>query len=77
MSIGEEILEIFGAKLGDWLLILPALALDSPCWVKLVDSKEVVALTPPPWQRKEKMCNSSNSIVVFFQICGPRAHMFC
>ncbi|CAK9044070.1 Peroxisomal biogenesis factor 6 (Peroxin-6) [Durusdinium trenchii] len=53
LSIGEEILEIFGAKLGDWLLILPALALDSPCWVKLVDSKEVVALTPPPWQRKE------------------------
>ena len=44
----QELLLSLGAKLGDWLL----LGAGEPSWVRLVDHKEVVALSPPAWQRK-------------------------
>jgi len=53
----QELLLNLGAELGDWLLLSGGLGQSpwgpcGPCWARLVDAKEVLALEPPSWQRK-------------------------
>lgn len=53
----QELLLNLGAELGDWLLLSGGQSPwgpCGPCWARLVDAKEVLALEPPSWQRKAR-----------------------
>ena len=55
----QELLSELGARLGNWVLVVPprtnSFASNDPCWLRLVDSSEVVLCPPPPWRKRRDL----------------------
>ncbi|CAJ1384513.1 unnamed protein product, partial [Effrenium voratum] len=74
----EELLTSVGAKLGDWLLVLPSRGNAFPsdaCWVRSVGSEEVLALAPPGQPKELPLVHLPAGLIEFLGLTPGRSEV--